>query len=75
MTVELTSPATAGGITVTINPVTKGLQLPETIFIPEGSVSASAPISTANTSRKSAYTIEAIANGRSISTNLNVTFN
>lgn len=74
MTVELTSPAPAGGVTVAINPVTKGLQLPATLFIPEGSVSASAPINTANTSRKSVYTIEAVANGRSISTNLNIRF-
>lgn len=74
LTVALTSPAGAGGVVVTLTPVTKGVQVPPSITIPEGSISGSVTLSTGTLNRTSSFFLEATANGRTVSGVLNIAF-
>lgn len=74
LTVSLTSPAGPGGVVVTLSPVTKGVQVPASLTIPEGSLSASAVLSTANINRITSFVVEATANGRTLSRLLTIAY-
>lgn len=71
-TVTLDSPAPAGGITVTLTSNRPAVTVPTTLVVPEGSVSASYPISTTTVGTLVQATLFAQFNGRSRWTVLNV---
>ena len=74
MTVNLTSPAGPGGVTVTLRALVKGLvRLPSSIFIPEGGMSGSGTIRTSNSQGALSVAIQAAANSKSVTATLNVT--
>lgn len=74
MTVNLSSPAGPGGVTVTLRALVKGLvRLPSSIFIPEGGMSGSGTIRTSSSQGALSVGIQAAANSKSVTATLNVT--
>lgn len=74
ITVNLTSPAGPGGVTVTMRALVKGLvRLPSSIFIPEGEMSGSGIIRTSESQGALSVGIQVAANSKSVTATLNVT--